>query len=255
MIAYWVIQLILFDNETIMSISFVLYICIKNIHYINVRFNKMMCMKKITGTKNKKYISLFFLYTIMFSANAQLKFHFGPRIGLGGSTFVGQDAKETNFPLGTIVGLYTHTDFAKKFSVDVELNYISVGSLFSMDQNTPEQRDYKVSFGYISLPVNLNYCFYKQIHLQFGIQTSALLTAVTEQKYQNVVTKGKNINDFHAIDVGPTIGCFYQFEKGLQMGVRYYRGVQNIFKDNIVLYNTGVQFLLTYQFSRANKEL
>jgi len=212
-------------------------------------------MRKITRSKNIKYISLFFVYIITFSTYAQLKFHYGPRIGLGLSTFVGPDAHATNYPVGTIVGLYTHTDFAKKLSVDVELNYLSVGSLFSMNQNTPEQLDYKVSLGYISMPVNLNYCFYKQIHLQLGIQTSALLTAVTEQKYQNVVTKGKNINDFHAIDVGPTIGCFYQFEKGLQIGIRYYRGIQSIFKDNIVLYNTGIQFLLTYQFSRANKEL
>jgi hypothetical protein len=201
------------------------------------------------------YLAVFFLLFVSFTSHAQLEFHYGPRIGLGISTFVGPDAHATNYPVGTIVGLYTHTDFAKKLSVDVELNYLSVGSLFSMNQNTPEQRDYKVALGYISLPVNLNYRFYKQMHLQLGIQTSALLTAVTEQKYQNVVTKGKNINDFHAIDVGPTIGCYYQFEKGLQFGVRYYRGLQNIFKDNVTMYNTGIQFLLTYQFSRANKEL
>lgn len=215
----------------------------------------MMCMRKITGTKNKKYIILFVIYTIMFSTYAQFQFHYGPRIGLGLSTFTGPDAHGTNYPTGTIVGLYTHTDIAKKVSFDIELNYISFGSLFSTDQNTAEQRDYKVSLGYISLPVNLNYCFYKQMHIQLGIQTSALLTAIIEEKYQNVVTKGKNINNFHAIDVGPTLGLYYQFEKGLQLGVRYYRGVQNIFKDNFVLYNTGVQFLLTYQFSKANKEL
>ena len=161
-----------------------------------------------------------FVCSVSLSTRAQLHFHYGPRIGLGISTFVGPDAVATNYPSGTIVGLYTHTDFAKKLSVDVELNYISMGSFFTLNQNTPEQRDYKVALGYISLPVNLNYGFYKQMHLQLGVQTSALLTAVSEQKYQNVVTKGKNINDFHAIDVGPTIGYYYQFEKGLQLGVR-----------------------------------
>ena len=210
---------------------------------------------KFMKRMNKLYLLVFFFLIGSFISHAQLQFHYGPRIGLGISTFVGPDAHATNYPVGTIVGLYTHTDFAKKLSVDVELNYLSVGSLFSMNQNTPEQLDYKVSLGYISMPVNLNYCFYKQIHLQLGIQTSALLTAVTEQKYQNVVSKGKNIGDFHAFDVGPTIGCFYQFGKGLQFGIRYYRGLQNIFKENITIYNTGVQFLLTYQFSRANKEL
>lgn len=199
-------------------------------------------------------ICFFFLF-IPFTSCAQFQFHYGPRIGLGISTFTGPDAKGVNYPSGTIVGLYTHTDFAKKLSVDVELNYISVGSLFTMDQDTPEQRDYKVSLGYISMPVNLNYRFYKQMHLQAGIQTSTLLTAVTEQKYQGVVTKGKNINDFHAIDFGPTVGMYYQFEKGLQLGIRCYRGLQNIVKEDMVLYNTGVQFLLTYQFSKASKEL
>ncbi|ABG59501.1 hypothetical protein CHU_2238 [Cytophaga hutchinsonii ATCC 33406] len=211
-----------------------------------------LVMKRFKGIH--LLISFFFLL-ISFTSHAQLQFHYGPRIGLGLSTFSGPDAIGTNYPSGTIVGLYTHTDFAKKLSVDIELNYISMGSLFTMNKDTPEQRDYKVSLGYISLPVNLNYCVYKHIHVQVGIQTLALLTAVTEQKYQNVVTKGKNINDFHAIDAGPTIGCYYQFEKGLQLGVRYYRGIQNVVKENMVLYNTGIQFLLTYQFSRANKEL
>ena len=210
---------------------------------------------KFMKRMNKLYLLVFFFFIFSFISHAQLQFHYGPRIGLGISTFTGPDAHGTNYPTGTIVGLYTHTDFAKKLSFDVELNYISLGSLFSTDQNTAEQRDYKVSLGYISLPVNLNYCFYKQMHIQLGIQTSTLLTAVIEEKYQNLVTKGKNINEFNAIDIGPTLGLYYQFEKGLQLGVRYYRGVHNIFKNNFVLYNTGVQFLLTYQFSRANKEL
>ncbi len=209
----------------------------------------MKCFKRIY-----LLISFFFLL-ISHTSQAQLQFHYGPRIGLGLSTFNGPDATGTNYPSGTIVGLYTHTDFAKKLSIDVELNYISMGSLFSMNKHTPEQHDYKVSLGYISMPVNLNYNIYKHVHLQLGIQTSALLTAVTEEKYQGVVKKGKTINDFHAIDAGPTVGCYYQFEKGLQLGVRYYRGVQNIFKENILLYNTSIQFLLTYQFSKASKEL
>ena len=200
------------------------------------------------------YLAVFFIL-ISYISYAQLQFHYGPRIGLGISTFAGPDAHATNYPVGTIVGLYTHTDFAEKVSVDIELNYISMGSLFSKNQNTPDQRDYKVSLGYISMPVNLNYRFYKQLHLQLGIQTSALLTAVTEQKYQNVVTKGKNINDYHAIDIGPTAGCYYQFEKGLQIGIRYYRGIQDIIKKDLTIYNTSVQFLLTYQFSKAGKEL
>jgi len=209
-------------------------------------------MKCIKGN----YLLVFFLIILVsLPSAAQLQFHYGPRIGLGMSTFVGPDAHGTNYPVGTIVGLYTHTDFSKKLSIDVELNYISAGSLFSTNQNTPEEHEYKVSLGYISLPVNLNYCVYKHVHLQLGIQTSALLTAVTEERYKNVLTKGKNINDFHAIDVGPTIGCFYQFEKGLQFGVRYYRGIQTIFKDDLQMYNTSIQFLLTYQFSKAIKEL
>jgi len=209
-------------------------------------------MKRIKGIC---LLLFFFLIVISLPSKAQLQFHYGPRIGLGMSTFVGPDAHGTNYPVGTIVGLYTHTDVAKKISIDVELNYISVGSLFSTNQNTSEQHDYKVSLGYISLPVNFNYCVYKQVHLQLGIQTAALLTAVTEERYQNLVTKGKNINDFHAIDVGPTIGCFYQFEKGLQLGVRFYRGVQTIFKEDLQMYNASIQFLLTYQFSKAIKEL
>jgi|GEM_PF-4561476 hypothetical protein len=197
-----------------------------------------------------------FLCAVACTTQAQLEFHYGPRIGLGLSTFVGQDAQGTNFPSGTIVGLYTHTQFATKLSVDVELNYISVGSLFSLDRNTPEQKDYKVSLGYISLPVNFNYQVYKQVHLQVGIQTSALLTALTEEKYQNVLIKDKTIQQYHSIDVGPTIGCFYQFKKGLQLGLRYYRGMERIYKDpQMSIYNSGVQFLLTYQFSKAAKEL
>jgi hypothetical protein len=202
-----------------------------------------------------RYLFLLLLTMTGLCTHAQLNFHYGPRIGLGISTFDGPDAHATNYPSGTIVGLYTHTDFAKNLSIDVELNYLSMGSMFSIHQNTTEQRDYKVALGYISMPVNLNYRFYKQMHIQLGIQTSALLTAVTEERYQNVVIKGKNIGDFHAIDVGPTIGYYYQFEKGLQLGIRYYRGVQNIFKENMEIYNTGIQFLLTYQFSKASKEL
>lgn len=202
-----------------------------------------------------KYSMIIFLCSMSVLLKAQTQFHYGPRIGLGVSTFAGPDAHATNYPSGTIVGLYTHTDFAKKLSVDVELNYISVGSLFSINQNTSEQRDYKVSLGYISMPINLNYRFYKSMHLQLGVQTSALLTANTEERYQNVVQKGNSMNDFHAIDVGPTLGFFYQFEKGLQLGLRYYRGVQNIFKEDLKIYNTGIQFLITYQFSKANKEL
>ena len=221
------------------------------IHIESISAAVVEAMKRI----KRIYVIVFFFLLNSFPSHAQLQFHYGPRIGLGISTFAGPDAYAVNYPVGTIVGLYTHTDFAKKLSFDVELNYISMGSLFSINQDTPDQRDYKASLGYISMPVNLNYRFYKQIHLQIGIQTSALLTAVTEEKYQNVVTKGKNINDYHAIDVGPTVGCYYQFEKGLQLGIRYYRGVQDIFKGDTQIYNTGVQFLLTYQFSKANKEL
>jgi len=88
-----------------------------------------------------------------------------------------------------------------------------------------------------------------------GVQTSAILTAVNEDKYHNVVTKAKNLNDFHAIDFGPTVGLYYQCSQGLQFGLRYYRGIQNIYKHNFQIYNTGIQFLITFQFARVNKEL
>jgi len=208
-----------------------------------------------------KSIRLFILITSVFFIGyfpktfAQTKFYYGPRIGFGLSTFVGKDADYTNFPVGTIIGFYTQTEISEKFSIDAELNYISMGSLLTFNKNTAEQTDYKISLGYISLPVNLNYQLYKQFHLQIGLQTSAIITALTEQKYQNVLTEKKNIGDYHAIDVGPTLGCFYQFEKGLQLGVRYYRGIQTVSKNDLQIYNSGIQFLLTYKFSRAAKEL
>jgi hypothetical protein len=186
---------------------------------------------------------------------AQTKFYYGPRIGLGISTFSGRDAFHTNFPVGTIIGLYTHTEIKNKFSVDAEMNYLSVGSFFSINYNTPDQHDYRISLGYISFPVNLNYRFYKGLNFQLGVQTSAILTAVNEDKYHNVVTKAKNLNDFHAIDIGPTVGLYYQCSQGLQFGLRYYRGIQNIYKNNFQIYNTGIQFLITFQFARVNKEL
>lgn len=202
-----------------------------------------------------KYSIIIFFCCVAFCSHAQTKFYYGPRIGFGLSTFVGKDADYTNFPVGTIIGFYTQTEISEKFSIDAELNYISMGSLLTLNKNTIEQKQYKISLGYISLPVNLNYKLYKQIHLQIGLQTSAIITALTEQKYQNMLTEKKNIGDYHAIDVGPTLGCFYQFEQGLQLGIRYYRGIQTVSKNDLQIYNSGIQFLLTYKFSRAAKEL
>lgn len=203
----------------------------------------------------KKSSILLITFLTCLAVNAQNKFYYGPRIGLGLSTFAGHDAEHINYPVGSIIGLYTHTEIKNKFSVDAELNYLSVGSFFSTKYNTTEQHDYRVSLGYISLPINLNYRFYYGLNFQVGLQTSAILTAVTEEKYQNKVVKGKNINDFHAIDFGPTIGLYYQFSQGLQLGLRYYRGLQNIYKSDFQIYNTGLQFLITFQFANANKEL
>ena len=209
----------------------------------------MKCLGQI------KWAFFFFLYIIVFPTHAQVEFHYGPRIGLGLSTFMGPDANGTNSPTGTLVGLYTQTKFSKKISVDAELNYISMGSLFSVNRGTPEERNFKVALGYISLPINFNYCVYKRIHAQVGIQTSAILTGNLEMKYQGVLTKNETISPYQSIDAGPTVGCYYQFEKGLQVGVRCYRGLVNIFKQDYQIYNSGIQLLITYQFSRAVKEL
>ena len=217
------------------------------IHYI---FNALMNSNKII-----LILIISFLFSTKSQAQKLTKFYYGPRIGLGVSTFAGHDAQHTNYPVGTIVGLYTHTEIKNKFSVDAELNYISLGSFFSTKYNTLDQHDYRISLGYISLPINLNYRCYKGLNLQLGIQTSAILTAVTEEKYHNKVVKGKSLNDFHAIDVGPTVGMYYQFSQGLQFGLRYYRGLQDIYKNDFKIYNTNLQFLVTFQFARAGKEL
>src|SRR4051812_17850948 len=90
---------------------------------------------------------ILFLLISPLTGSSQIEFQYGPRVGLGFSSFSGKDAHSTNFPAGTIVGIYTHTQISPLLGINAELNYISCGSVFTLKENTPQEMKIKSALG------------------------------------------------------------------------------------------------------------
>jgi len=97
---------------------------------------------------------------------------------------------------------------------------------------------YKQVIRYFHIPANIKYRFKNNIYVKFGpqiaLRTNAFLEFEGEQNNKTVVVKTDNRALFNRFEFSLLGAVGYKLSKGegMNIGVKYYYGLSNVFKDN-----------------------
>lgn len=139
-----------------------------------------------------------------------------------------------------LAGGFIRLDLYKKFDLQAELLYSSKGN-------------FNTDYGYISLPLMLQYEFLPNLRAEAGLEAAYLLSAQMELSSGNLWDERPSYKDF---DVGLNLGLNYDFLERFNAGLRYNLGLVNIWDDkprfgvgtSSSVKNHTLQFSLGYRF-------
>lgn len=182
-------------------------------------------------------ILILLLPTVILS---QTSFDFGILAGANSSYLGGDDfSKNRELRIGFLVGISSNLNFTDSLSLEIEINYSSKGQI--NDPYAGVQIAYygpyaiERNYYYLSLPLILNYKFYKtnQIStvLEVGSEFSFLLESKWEYDIPNSFTS-RNVDDItESFDVGLVIGLkvfIPIFSQKTFVGIRYVHGLMEV---------------------------
>lgn len=139
------------------------------------------------------------------NVNAQ-EIKFGAKAGLNFAFITGDNTGNFNPTTDFNFGLLAEVTISEKFSFQPELIYSRQGC--------------NVALNYLNVPLMGKYYLTKGLSLEAGPQIGFLLSA----KKNKIDVK----NSFNTIDLGVGLGVGYEFESGLNLGVRYNLGLSDI---------------------------
>ena len=157
------------------------------------------------------------------SADAQVGFGWGPRVGFNASKITRSRADSK---LGLTGGLYAGYNISRSFGIEV-------GALYS--QQGAKVDNAKLRVGYFNFPILAKITIIAGFHGYLGPQFSARVNG----KVKVGGTKVKVKNMFRKWDMGGMAGLGYQFKFGLNMGVNYNFGFLDMVKDDYTYTDTS----------------
>lgn len=170
-------------------------------------------------------------------AQAQ-EFHFGPKVGVGVSTFSGNvDDAEAKF--AAHIGGFAEFKF-KKFAIQPEILVSYVGAEWNYDydyswynEGPIDNIQYQANLLYMHVPIIAKYYVIDPLSIDFGPQIGVLLDAEykMETTYWNDRSDSDTYNakdDVKPIDFGLNLGATYNFKNNMFVSGRYTLGLTNI---------------------------
>ncbi len=190
----------------------------------------------------------------LFSFNVALSQMQGIRIGpKAGINFANlsydesYDFLETKMKISHHFGIVAEFPILERFSIQPELLYADQGEKYEINVEG-ELVTMRTRLNYLNLPVMAKYYFVKGFSLEAGPQVGIVLYS------KSVDDDGDktDIEDINPFDFGLTAGLGYQFDVGLFVQGRYYRGLLNVNdsvnKDDFKYVNDIFQFSVGFKF-------
>ncbi len=188
----------------------------------------------------KKIILVVLCFASCLTAGAQ-GFHFGAQTSLNISniTNMGSEIVQNTEPkakTGLAIGGYAEYSFGRVFSLQADLMYsrqgVSLGSAY-LDPTDPasylteEPGKVKIKTHYINVPLKAKFTYEDKVFAYLGPQIGFCLGGKRKKDNSSV-----NINsELNTIDCGLIMGAGWQFDFGLNLGLSYYLGFDNVFKE------------------------
>jgi hypothetical protein len=145
--------------------------------------------------------------------------------------------------VGIHAGFLSHIHLTDHFALQPEAFFSINGAVYNNGNNS-----FRYHFGYVNIPVLLQYMFNNGFRLQAGPQLSFLTHAVVKDNS----VKENISNDLNSVDFGLTTGASYQVPNtGLGFDARFNLGLTDINKNGtITSTNRGGQLGVFYLFKR-----
>jgi len=204
------------------------------------------------------YIALLLL-PVLSQAQVEGLLHkrFGLRVGANTSTFnVIPLGYYYSYKAGFYIGGYYQFRLKHNIGLATEIGYSRLGS----NNSDESQVQVLLRLNYITVPVSLKYYFNERLNLQLGVYGSTLLNATGRETLAYVDGVYHPILDkyFSAFDGGIHAGIGFETKMGLNVSVRYFNSLGNIYSkywhqySGLQLRNEFVQLSIGYSFKNKH---
>lgn len=189
----------------------------------------------------KFYVSVALAAILMTGTATAQHVNIGVKAGLNLYTINSDNNAEYDPKAGFHVGLIGHTHLAKQLAFQPEIMYSAQGAKYTIAGT-----ETKLKFGYINIPLMIQYMFDNGFRLQAGPQVGFLVNAKSETNNIDIDVK----DNLKSVDfaVGAGVG-YVNPASGLGIDARYNLGLSNINDAGIVKStNRGFQLGVFYLF-------
>ncbi len=236
--------------------------------------------------KMKKYLLIFALLFFSLNMHTQVlitlllgdklntgKIEFGLEGGYNWSTISGLEADKylSTFNLGFYFDIHlknqwflnTGTLVKVKLGVDQlstnDLNFLGT-EVYYDDNGVPFQGEYSQQISYFLVPALAKYKFKNHIYIEAGPQFGLMYNAWVEYNSNIDGKDGRikeyNENNINRLDAGLMAGFGYQLlkGKGMQLGIKYYYGLVDVYKDKSGTKNSSLFLKVNIPIGAKKKE-
>lgn len=178
-----------------------------------------MKLYKLKNLIYSKYLVLLIIVSCCANIRAQNSntstFKLDLHAGLAGTQVQG-DGLGGFDKLGFMGGLGIHTELSDKFDLGFEMNFVQKGSIKRPDPEAGDYTEYKMSLGYIQVPVYLKYNATDKIAFTGGPALGVLVSSKEEDMNGEIPTQ----IEFNQFELALILGVRYAISETLTAGVR-----------------------------------
>lgn len=177
----------------------------------------------------------------------------GPRFGIkAGGNLSGISGSEMKSKFGFYAGAFVNVPISDVFSLQPEIIYSQQGAKVKGDYEmaTYTIKNMQQNFGYINVPVMLQYNATPEFYLEAGPEFGFLINAQAKGDINGQTYKGNNKDSFRTFNFGAGIGLGYKFAPNIGINARYVAGLTDTLKFGLgeTSKNTNFQLGVNYYF-------
>ncbi|WP_374465648.1 porin family protein [Chryseobacterium sp.] len=197
----------------------------------------------------KQLLSLFIVIGIMAFAQSTDGPRFGIKAGGNLSSISGSDSKSK---IGFYAGAFVNVPISDAFSIQPEVLYSQQGAKVKGDYEmaTYTIKNMQQNFGYMNVPIMLQYNATPEFYLEAGPEFGFLINAQAKGDINGQTYKGNNKDSFRTFNFGMGLGIGYKFSPNIGINARYIAGLTDTVKFGLgeTSKNTNFQLGMNYSF-------
>lgn len=146
---------------------------------------------------------------------------------------------------------YAHTDMFMSNAHLKSMNPDGLGNYYSNANNISYSYSERLRLRYLRVPLEVGYTFFDKLSISAGPNLGFLLSAKADIDDNGVTSESSSSDEINKFDFGGTLGLNYKLNHNIVVGVNYYRGFTDIFKNETAK-NTVFSFSIGYYFSKES---